>query len=130
MGWQNHQSAAFHADEGHHDVFMRGIGTGRTGLGAPFIAIGKRRLIAVVAISNQQLFIAHELLDGLYDSGIMDAPHTMQSLKFVQHGHIWLFIGLQQPFDFRIRIAVKHENLAEMGLGLAQQIKAVRAWLR
>src|SRR5215467_14553452 len=60
---QNDQASPFHADEGHHHEFVRGILIDGASLGAAVIAIVESSLVAVMAVCNQQSLVTHELLN-------------------------------------------------------------------
>ena len=68
MRGQDHQPWAVHVDERHHDKFIgcvftfAGGSTGQAaicGRGSPLVAVVERGLIAMVAIRDDQLFVAH-----------------------------------------------------------------------
>ena len=125
MGGQYDQSAALHGDKGHHQELMRGLRTSRIGNSAALIAVGQRRLIAMVSIGNEELLIAHQLLNFLDDCGIVYAPETVPHLIFIQHKHVRLGFSGQQAFNLGLRVTVEHENLAKMRPGMAQQVQTV-----
>src|SRR5437660_2071093 len=79
----------------------------------------------MVSIGNEQFFVAHDLLDLLDNGRVMDAPHPMPHIVFIQHKHVRLGLGGQQLLDLRLGVAVKHENLPEMRLGVAEQLQPV-----
>ena len=65
MSGQHQQSRIVHVDEGHHDKLVGGIRDPQLPAccGAAFIAKVERSFVAVMAIGNHQLFVAHLVLN-------------------------------------------------------------------
>ena len=88
MRGQNHQAGAIHVHEGHHQIFggSRVCGSGRL---AAFVAIGDRGFVAVVAIGDDQLAVAHLVLDRGYDGRIGNLPDAMDHAVLIGEFDIW-----------------------------------------
>ena len=114
---QNRQAIGLHAYErSHHVLTALVVYCSRFLLPAAIIAIGQRRLIAVVPVSNHQLLRPHGLDNTLDNRGIGGTPHGV---------HRAVFIGETLPrffpchpaklrLDGSLRITVKHEDLPEV----------------
>src|SRR6185312_8721802 len=113
---ENHQAAAFHGNERHHYKFVRRVRIGAAAFCAAFVAIRQRGFISVMPVGNQQLLIPHLLLHGVNDCRVMNAPHSMQGLIFIQQRDVSIFFHprFEQAFDLIGGITVKHEYLAKM----------------
>jgi hypothetical protein len=112
MGRENAESGRVHVDERHgHAV--------RAGDAGIFVAKRDGGLIAMVAVGNQQLLIAHERLDLL---AARDAPHAMDYAVLVGDLGERRFGsgGVEQSVDGARRIGIKHEDLFKLGPRVAR----------
>ena len=77
---EDREAVGFFADEGHHDEFGALV---RTALGAAMIAVGERRLVAVVAVSDHQFLVVHRFRHALERPGIAGLPDRMPAAMLV-----------------------------------------------
>src|SRR5579863_3198930 len=91
MRGQYNQARTVQVDERHHKELVGSVGVLRVAraaglvapLVAPFIAIVQRSFIAVVAVSDDQFFIAHPVLHGTDQIGIGNLPDPIDHLVLV-----------------------------------------------
>ena len=106
-----------HVDERHHDpVRARQAGI--------LVAERQRGFVAVVAIGDEQLLIAHEPLDL---SGVRAFPNAVDGAVLVFDFGQRRGAGrlVEQRVHRAGRVRIEHEKLTEVGVGGAQQFEAV-----
>ena len=88
------------------------------------VAEGQRGLVAVVAVGDQQLLVRHQLLDA---RRVGDLPEAVHGAVLV--GDLGQRRGcgrlVEQRVDGAVGVGVQHEELAEVRVGVAQQLQAV-----
>ena len=86
----------------------------------------QRRLVAMVAVGDDELLVGHGAGEQANDGRIVDAPDAVQDAVLVGDfgvGGACTFV--EDLFDAAGGIGVEHENLAEVGMGGLEQVQAV-----
>ncbi len=131
--------SAVHVDEGHHDGGLR-VGWLRQRIGVPLSRRGgcsvrmltgvvEGRLISVVAVGDDQLFILKSGGKQVESIRVVDPPDPVQDLVLV--GHFDVRRGRrveQQPFGAEAGVGIQHEDLAKVSAGGAQQVQPIVLW--
>ncbi len=114
---QDAQAGGVHVDEGHHDA----PGAGEIGV---FLAECQRGFVAVVAVGDEQLLVRHQLADALAAGNL---PHAVYGAVLVGHLGQRRRPGgfIEQGVHGAGGVGIEHEDLAEVGVGVAQQLEAV-----
>ena len=99
---QNLQARRMHVDEGHHHPV-------RAGQPRVLLAERQRRFIAVMAVGDQQLLVAHQLLDA---AGAGDLPHPVHRAVLVHH------LGQRRP----CAASSSRPSMAPAGSGYSMKI--------
>ena len=102
-----------------------GIRAGAGG-GAAFVAKIERGFVAVMAVGDDQLFVAHLFLNRRNHAGIGNLPDPVDDAVFVGHidGGSGVRSGREQGIDLA-GIFVEQEKLLVVGTGSAKQVEAV-----
>ena len=86
----------------------------------------QRGLVAVVAVGDDELLVAHgggEQADG---GGVADAPEAVQHAVLVGDlGLGWSVAVIEDGLDGAGGVGIEHEDLAEVGVGGLEKIEAV-----
>src|ERR1700751_1541762 len=97
---KNDEAGAIHIYERHHDELVGGVflldGADHDtpcafarcpnrlgGEGSAFVSIVQGSLIAVVAVGDDELLVAHLTPNQINEGGIRDPPHAVQDAKFI-----------------------------------------------
>ena len=95
------------------------------GFGAPLVAVVERGLVAMMAVGDDELLVLHPAADQFDGRGIANAPHAVLHVVLVGHANIGRARRGQNRFDFELRVAIRHEDLAEVRMGGQQQVVAI-----
>ncbi len=109
-----------HVHEGHHDLV-------RARKVRVLTVEGQRRLVAVMAVGDEQLLRAHQLLEARDPRRVGYLPQPVLGLVLVGDARQRLGARgvLQDAIDLAFGIRIEHEELAEMGVAVAQQREPV-----
>ena len=125
MRGQHQQSRIVHVDQRHHDELVGSLRI-RTcsGCGAGFVAKVESGFVAVMAVGDNQLLVAHLFLNGGNHRGIGDLPDSMCDAVFVVYFNRGGGGGLEQGSDLA-GIFIEQKKLLVMGAGGAEQVEAI-----
>ena len=130
MCGQDEEGGAVHVDEGHHDELvgcearLSAAEESAASVFSAFVAIVECGFVTVVAIGDDEFFVAHGGADRIDQARIGDLPHAMNDSIFVGDRDIGLCGSGEQGFDLA-GVLVKHKNLAKVGAGGAEQVEAI-----
>jgi len=135
MGGQNDQAAGVHIDEGHHDRRFRaggmrqlagaGLGVSRHDAGN-LLQVVQSRLVAVVAIGDDQFLVGHGSRQHTDDRRIADAPQPVQHAVLVGDFGIGGAAAIvENLLHAASGVRIEHENLAEVSVRGLEQIEPV-----
>src|SRR5271165_5192179 len=87
------------------------------------------RLISVVAVGDDELFILKSGGKQVESIGVVDTPDAVQDLVLVGHFHVRRGRRVeQQALGAEAGVGVQHEDLAKVSTGGAQQVKPIALW--
>src|SRR3979490_2987027 len=98
------------------------------GSSAAFVAIVERGLVTVVAVGDDELFIAHLGADGIYYGGVGHLPGAVEDSVFIRYfdDGIGVCSGIVEKQRIDVTgVLVEHKKLFEVGAGGAKQIEPV-----
>jgi len=131
VGGQHHEPRVVHAHERHEPVVEGGV-LGGIGMFRPHhIAVGQRRLVAVVPVGDDQRPAGRHRRYHRVDHGpVGHHPETLLHLG-LDHGlvqnrrHMRVEVRLQQAIDRLLRVGVEHKHVAPRGLRRHRQREPV-----
>src|SRR5262245_8752393 len=87
----------------------------------------ERRLVSMVAVGDDELFIRHLLLNEFYRLGIRNNPDGVLYAILIVNLNVRLLLGdfIEPLIDSLFRVVVQHENLLELSARMTQQFQAV-----
>ena len=119
---KNCQAVRLHANEGHHGVVgARVIAV----LASPEAAEGQRRLIAVVAVGNDELRRPHRLDHPFNLVWFRHLPRGVDRPVLVRGFLPGVLSAFEGSLDRALRVAVEDKDLAEMRVRRLEQLEPV-----
>ena len=137
---QNHKPVRVHVDERHHHCGLRELGLRQllriraafaVSRALVFFGVLQRRFVAVMTVSDDELFVAHGCHQQAYCRGVVHPPEPVLNAVFVGDFGVGCVIAfVENLFHAAGRVGVEHEDLAEVRLCGFQQVQPIALGLR
>src|SRR6185437_3514413 len=115
MGGKDEQPGAIHVDECHHgEVMGRGRLLWGPYRGLPFPPVSESRLIAMMAVRNDELLVGHFPLNMRDHRLIRGLPYLMADSELVVHVDRRPIPEIERPLNLCLGVGIQHEDVSEV----------------